>query len=92
MASDLISGGRFSIPEAKLAASKAAYIAACLLTSQSECPHYRYSDVLRTELKEHRFQDQFGILDHLKGGMETYWYWCEIMKLSKYSDQILQLK
>ena len=92
MASDLISGGRFSIPEAKIAASKAGYLAASLLTNQNRCLRFRDTEEVRTELKAHRFQNQFGILDRIKANIESYWYWCEIMKLSEYTNLILQLK
>jgi len=56
MSSDLISGKRFSIPEAKLAASKAAYLAACLLTELDTLQKYKYTDDLRDMLKPHHFK------------------------------------
>lgn len=89
MASDLISGTTFSIPEAKLAASKAAYLTTCLLTNQERLQKFSLTDDLIALLKANRFQKQWGILDRLKGNVETYWYWYEIMKLLPEPEKFL---
>ncbi len=91
MASDLINGAPFSIAEAKAAAAagKAAYLAAHLLVGQTRISRYPPTPELLSSLKNNRFQGSLGILDRLKGNAETYWYWCEVVRLLPNFTQII---
>lgn len=90
MSSDLISGTPFSIAEAKLAAGKSAYLAVHLLTDQQKIVRFAVSDELLEKLKKHRFSGKFGILDRLKGNVESYWYWYEIIRLLPEPEKALK--
>lgn|GEM_PF-5631101 len=62
MSSDLISGKTFSPADAKLAASKAAYLATLLLTDQPQIASFSMDKDVIAQLKAHQFPKQWGIL------------------------------
>ena len=90
MSSDLISGKTFSPADAKLAASKAAYLATLLLTDQPQIASFSMDKDVIAQLKAHQFPKQWGILDRLKGNAETYRYWCKIMELLREPKKVLK--
>ena len=90
MSSDLISGKTFSPADAKLAASKAAYLATLLLTDQPQIASFSMDKDVIAQLKAHQFPKQWGVLDCLKGNAEAYWYWCKIMELLREPKKVLK--
>lgn len=59
------------------------------IPSKSRKIKFSLTDDLIALLKANRFQKQWGILDRLKGNVETYWYWYEIMKLLPEPEKLL---
>lgn len=83
MGNDLINGEIFSIPEAKAAAAKAAYLAAHILTGQERLLRYRETPELLNRLKSMKHDGSWGILDRLKGNAANYYYWSETAEMLK---------
>ena len=90
MGNDLINGQNFSIPEAKLAAGKAAYLAAHILSGQKTFTHYHETPDLLAQLRKHRFEMEWGILDRLKANGENYYYWHEIIRMLENPEFLLK--
>ena len=90
MASDLMNGTYFSFPQARLAASKAAYLVALIWTN-AEKDLFLLSPELLADLKNFEFPKQLGILNPLKKiSVEAFWYWREIYQLLPKLDTLLR--
>lgn len=90
MTNDLINGKDFSISEAKLAAGKAAYLAANILENQDRLIRFVETKEIIEILKKNQFKGKFGILDRLKGNIENYFYWYKIVQLLHEPEDILK--
>ena len=90
MASDLINQTQFSFPQARVAAAKAAYLVALLLTDGRKKDYAQNEDVV-AELKMYEFPKELGVLNPLKKvSAEAFWYWREIYRMLPNMEKLLR--
>ena len=82
MASDLIHQTSFALPQARLAAAKAAYLSTLILTGK-QCSRYINTPDIQALLRQYEFPVELGVLNPLKKvSAEAFWYWREIYHLA----------
>ena len=90
MMSDLINQMQFSFSQARLAAAKAAYLVALLLTDGQKTD-YVQTDEIMSELKKYEVPKELGVLNPLKKvSVEAFWYWREIYHMLPNLEKILK--
>jgi hypothetical protein len=88
LSTNLINNRKFRLPEAKIAAARAAHLIAIILENQVDVAcdsiKYRETEDVVNELKSARLSVNLGALGKLRSVTEAYWHWYQIGKKSNW--------